>query len=133
LTVDRVRGIPANHCCFDEVQDIDYNHVPVILETMGGQKIRLELYAGTSKTLDNTLEGIWSSSSQAEWVIPCQNCKYENVPAMGQDIEKMIGPYRKDISEMAPGVICAKCRSPIHPRKGFWVHKFPERRWTFAG
>lgn len=133
LTVDRVRGIPANQCCFDEVQDIDYNHVPVILETMGGQKIRLELYAGTSKTLDNTLEGIWSSSSQAEWVIPCQNCKYENVPAMGQDIEKMIGPYRKDISEMAPGVICAKCRSPIHPRKGFWVHKFPERRWTFAG
>jgi hypothetical protein len=133
LSVDRIRGVSANQCCFDEVQDIDYNHIPVVLETMGGQKIRLEMYAGTSKTLDNTLEGLWERSSQAEWCIPCLNCKHLNVPRMGEDLEKMIGPARPDISEQNPGVICSKCSRPLLPRTGMWVHKFPERKLRFAG
>lgn len=129
----RTRGLPANQIYFDEVQDIDHNHIPIVLETLSGQKIRLEAYAGTSKTLDNTIEGLWERSSQAEWCIPCLNCKHLNVPRAGYDLEKMIGDYRDDISEHAPGVICAKCRNCINPRLGRWVHKFPERCWSFAG
>lgn len=133
LSVDRIRGISANQCCFDEVQDIDQQHIPIVLETMGGQKTRLEVYAGTSKTLDNTLEGLWARSSQAEWCIPCRNCRHLNVPKMGHDLEKMIGPYREDICEERPGTICAKCAKPILPRDGKWVHEFPERKDRFSG
>ena len=45
----------------------------------------------------------------------------------------MIGPYHDDISERCPGVVCFKCRRPIFPRQGHWVHRYPDRRWKTAG
>lgn len=52
---------------------------------------------------------------------------------MDCDLEKMIGPLRDDISEDQPGTVCAKCCKPISPRFGHWVHRYPDRRWDFAG
>jgi hypothetical protein len=130
-SADRVRGVSAHANNFDEVQDMDPNLIPIIKETMSASKWRLSMYTGTPKTLDNTIEGLWLSSSQAEWCIPCINCKKLNVPRMGYDLEKMIGPLRDDINLDNPAVICAKCRLPIDPRKGRWVHRFKERRFDF--
>lgn len=130
---DRVRGISAHSCNFDEVQDMDRNLIPIIKETMSASRWRLSMYAGTPKTLDNTIEGLWTSSSQAEWIVPCRNCRYRNTPRMGYDLEKMIGPWHDQISEHIPGTICAKCRRPIFPRDGRWEHQVPKRRWTFPG
>jgi len=132
---DRIRGISAHACNFDEVQDMDRNLIPVIKETMSASKWRLSFYTGTPKTLDNTIQGLFDSSSQAEWVIPCRNCRYRNVPKMGYDLERMIGPWHDQISEHIPGTICAnlKCRRPIYPRDGRWEHQVPNRRWTFPG
>lgn len=132
-SADRVRGVSAHANNFDEVQDMDPNLIPIIKETMSASKWRLSMYTGTPKTLDNTIEGLWLSSSQAEWCIPCMNCKKLNVPRMGMDLEKMIGPLRDDISTEKPAVICAKCRLPIQPRIGRWVHRFKERRFEFPG
>jgi hypothetical protein len=130
-SADRVRGVSAHANNFDEVQDMDPNLIPIIKETMSASKWRLSMYTGTPKTLDNTIEGLWLSSSQAEWCIPCMNCKKLNVPRMGYDLEKMIGPLRDDINLDNPAVVCAKCRLPVDPRKGRWVHRFKERRFDF--
>jgi len=123
----------ANNIAISNCQDMDPNLIPIIKETMSASKWRLSMYTGTPKTLDNTIEGLWQSSSQAEWCIPCMNCKKLNVPHMGMDLEKMIGPNRDDICDDNPAVICAKCRLPINPRKGRWMHKFKERRFEFPG
>jgi hypothetical protein len=135
LDAERTRGISADQTCYDEVQDLDKDFIPIIRETMSGSKYGgLESYAGTPKTLENTLEVLWRDSSMAEWVIKCQRCSYFNVPAMTHDLDKMLGPRRDDITEDKPAVICAKCRRPIHPKEhGRWVHAHPEKRWTFAG
>lgn len=132
-SADRVRGVSAHANNFDEVQDMDPDLLPIIKETMSASKWRLSMYTGTPKTLDNTIEALWLSSSQAEWCIPCNNCKKLNVPRMGEDLEKMIGPWREDISEHLPGVVCAnaRCRLPIQPRNGRWLHRYPERRLRF--
>jgi hypothetical protein len=144
---NRVRGISAHANSFDEIQDMDGSLIPIIQETMSASTWRLSMYAGTPKTLDNPIEGRWLSSSQAEWCIPCFNCKHLNVPKMGYDLEKMIGPWHDNIGVLnptpeqikngvkvgVPGTVCARCRKWIDPRQGRWIHRFPERRWKFPG
>jgi hypothetical protein len=132
LDITRLRGISSDFVGFDEIQDLDYSFVPIIQETLSHSRYSLELYAGTPKTLDNTLQALWTQSSQAEWAIPCLNCRHLNVPSRDQDIYKMIG-HHTDVSEAKPGIICARCARPIFPRQGRWVHRYPQRRWDFAG
>lgn len=136
LDADRTRGLNCNKIAFDEVQDLDSTFIPIIRETMSGSPYGdIVQYAGTPKTLDNTLEQLWLRSSQGEWVIPCPACHYENVPAMSHDLDDMIGPWVPDIGPGRPGTICARssCRRPIDPRGGMWVHAHPERLANFAG
>jgi hypothetical protein len=113
-------------------------HLPIIRETMSASKWALKQYTGTPKTLDNTLEGLWQESSQAEWFVPCLHCTTNghptwNIPSLEFHMEKMIGPYRADITEKAPATICHKCGGVISPRMGRWVHRYPERFWHQAG
>jgi hypothetical protein len=135
LSPDRTRGIPADKVAFDEIQDMDRSFIPVILETMSGSKWGLVQYTGTPKTLDNTIEKLWKDSSQAEWVTKCHHpgCGHWNVPALSHDLLAMIGPFRRDVSEREPGVVCGKCRKPIRPRTGHWIHQYKERRDSFVG
>lgn len=135
LTADRTRGIRADRCAFDEVQDIDPEHFKVIEECMSHSEWGISQYTGTPKTKDNTIETKWEQSSQAEWVITCARgaCSAENIPSMDQHLDKMIGPYRDDISEDSPGLVCYKCSRPLHPRNGRWRHRYPDRKFTFAG
>jgi len=134
LDADRTRGLNCDKVAYDEVQDLDETFIPIIRETMSGsRKWGLEQYAGTPKTLDNTLQKLWERSSQAEWVTTCPKCGYDNVPTMEYDLDAMIGPWRPDICEARPGTICAKCRQPINPRNGIWIHKFPEKVGAFSG
>jgi hypothetical protein len=135
LDAERTRGIPADKNVIDEVQDMNYDFLQIIHETLSGSPWGLKQYAGTPKSLDNTMEKLWQDSSQAEWMIqvPHPGCGHWNVPALDWDLYDMIGPWHRDISEKCPGVVCAKCRKPLNPRTGRWVHAYPERRWTFAG
>lgn len=135
LDAERTRGIPADKNVIDEVQDMNYDFLQIIHETLSGSPYALKQYAGTPKSLDNTIEKLWQDSSQAEWMIKCLQggCGYWNVPCQDNDLLDMIGPWHKEISEKCPGVLCASCRKPLNPRTGRWVHRFPERRWSQAG
>lgn len=135
LDAERTRGIPADKNVIDEIQDMQHEFLQIIHETLSGSPWAIRQYAGTPKSLDNTMERVWQDSSQAEWAIKCHHggCGHWNIPSMYWDLLDMIGPWHRNISEKEPGVVCAKCRKPLNPRSGRWVHQYPERRWLFAG
>ena len=121
---------------------MDISFLPIIHETISASKsYGLIAYAGTPKSLDNTIEKLWLDSSMSEWVIKCPHagCGKWNIPALEHDLVKMIGPAHDGISEKCPGVVCAVCQKPMNPRPysqggtGRWVHRHPEKRWSFAG
>ena len=136
LDAERTRGISCDLIGYDEIQDLDKDFIPIINETMSGSKYGgIEQFAGTPKTMENTMEALWTDSSQAEWLIKCHHggCGHWNVPALSHDLEAMTGPYRDDITQDRPGVVCAKCQKFILPRTGRWVHRYQDRRWKFDG
>ena len=113
LTADRARGIPADRLMIDEIQDILKDNVKVIAECLSFSDYALELYSGTPKTFDNTIEEYWGWSTQNEWAIPC-DCggghsggKYWQIVSIDN-----IGKE---------GLVCRKCDRPIHPERGQWI------------
>lgn len=125
LDAERIRSVSCSDVNLDEVQDIQWEFIPVIAETMSGSKRwRNQLYTGTAKTVDNTIQLLWQDSSQAEWGIECKACNYWNLACMDHDLIKMIGKK---------GPVCAKCGRGIEPRHGGWVHAFPDRQGVFVG
>lgn len=135
LDAERTRGIPADRLSIDEIQDMAYDLLPILHETLSGSPWGLVQMAGTPKSFDNTMQRKWEDSSQAEWAMKCRvgGCGHLNIPSTDWDLLDMIGPWRRDISQKEPGIVCAKCRKPIDPRGGRWLHRFKERRWTFPG
>jgi len=121
-------GVAVHNC-----QDMDPDHIPIIQETMSYSRFAMTHFTGTPKSMDNPLEGLYKRSSGAEWFIPCGSCQHWNIPSIDHDLDAMIGDYNVHISEKYPGTVCAKCRKPINPRHGRWVHRHPDRRWQFAG
>tara|TARA_B100000927_G_scaffold253148_1_gene218710 strand:- start:150 stop:1382 length:1233 start_codon:yes stop_codon:yes gene_type:complete len=115
LNADRVRGIPADLVCIDEIQDIHTDNIPVIEECIAHSSFKFKLYSGTPKSLDNTIEGLWiDDSTQNEWVVPCDRCgggdyRYWNVLD-----EANIGPKF---------LICDKCGKQIYA-----MH--PDSQWA---
>ena len=138
-SVDRARGLFGNDLYVDEVQDMDPSFIPVLQACLDGQDSQSETYCGTAKTTDNTLVKMHSTSSRAEWVIPCQHCtsgyggQTWNIPSREHHLDAMVGPMRDDISMENPGVICYQCRKPLHPHLGHWEHRSPDLRWKQAG
>jgi hypothetical protein len=133
LDADRIRGISADCICVDELQDFDPDHLPIIRECMSHSRFKLMRLAGTPKTLDGSIESVWRRSSQAEWIIPCHRCGQWNIPCLEFHVDAMIGPLHDNIGPNCPGTVCFKCRQPINPRHGHWLHRYPNRRWTLAG
>jgi hypothetical protein len=108
---DRARGFSADRCAFDEVQDIVFESViPVIEECMSNSAHAYSMYCGTPKTMENTIEFLWSLSSQTEWCIKCDACGKSTFI----DSVKALGKF---------GPIClnATCGRPLNPRRGRWV------------
>lgn len=138
LNADRIRGISADFLSIDEIQDMNREHIPIIMETLSHSAWDIRRWTGTPKTLDNTLTGLWLRSSQAEWFIPCTHCTTNghptwNIPSKEFHLDRMLGAWSDDISEMNPATICYKCSGKISPRLGMWRHRYPERRWKCAG
>ena len=133
MDADRTRGINADRLSIDEVQDFDATFLPIVEETLSGSQWALHQYAGTPKTRNNTLQRLFEQSSQGEWMVPCFNCKKENYATLELDLDAMIGPWRSDISVKNPGVVCARCKFPVDPSKGRWVHRHPHLIDAFAG
>ena len=125
-TADSIRGISSDSVTIDEVQDIISDHIPVIEQCMShsiakhelmlpsypdlpGHLFNNRIYAGTPKTIENTMEGFWAQSTQNEWIIRCQHqgCKKYN--------------YINEYNIGDTCLICNKCGKPIYYRDGQWI------------
>lgn len=126
VSADRLRGVSgAASVYLDEVQDIEYEFLPVIEEVTSASRLwGFTICTGTPKTTDTTLGLLWRRSSQAEWIIPCPHCGFFNIPNPEQHLEKMIGKN---------GIICAKCGKPVDPKDGGYVHAYPDKQLVFPG
>lgn len=124
LNADRTRGIPAWLLALDELQDIIADNIPVIEQctSHAPEAMKRFIYAGTPKSLDNTIEYYRSGvskdgkpmSTQGEWVVPCDRHGGEGGRHWNVLGERNIG--RK-------GLICEKCGGPIDP-----MH--PDAQWA---
>jgi hypothetical protein len=112
---ERLRGPSTDRNMYDEVQDILYD--PVITvgnETMAESDYAFETYAGTPKTMENTIQYLWELSTQSEWVMKCEGCgKFSYI-----DSEKSLGKL---------GPICTKCGKYLNPFLGNWVDLAPSK------
>lgn len=124
LDCERVRGISADIVNFDEVQDLDYDFIPLITECMSHSSFRISMFSGTPKTLDNTIEQLWSESSGAEWVIPCESCGYWSMSSIHADLLKMIEPK---------GLSCSQCKNLLNADLGHWYHVQARDHSRFLG
>ena len=106
---DRVRGKSGNSMYLDEVQDMLYDAVIDAEECLSAAEDPKYMYAGTSKSLNTTLEFLWSLSTQKEWIIKCDHCGKWNRPSV-----QNIG---------LKGLICKICGGDIDTFSGHW-HSF---------
>ena len=111
LNADRVRGIPADVICLDEIQDLLTDNIPVIEECASHSHLKLFMYSGTPKSLDNTIEFYWTNqSTQNEWVVPC----HRHAIQVGNS--RVVNKYWNILSEDNIGkksLVCDKCHKPI--------------------
>jgi hypothetical protein len=125
LDAERIRGVSVKEIDIDEVQDINWEFIPIIQECLSGSEdYRNKVYTGTPKSWDNTIQKLWDESSRAEWATRCQACTHWNIATVDHDLLEMIGPTT---------VVCSSCKRPIDPATGGWVHYSPARRPDFVG
>jgi len=123
-TADSIRGISADFVVIDEVQDIISDHISVIGQCMShsiakhkmmrevipdlpAHLFNCKMYAGTPKTIENTMEKYWEQSTQNEWIIKCGHCSKYN--------------YINEYNVGDTCLICNKCGKPIYYENGQWV------------
>lgn len=108
----RVRGPATDQNMHDEVQDILFEVLPIIKETMALSRYKRETFAGTPLTTDNTINELWKRSTQLEWATKCEGCNHWNMLTIENNPMKMIREH---------GYSCSKCGRIINTIKGEWV------------
>lgn len=102
LTADRIRGLSADLLVLDEIQDMLYELIPVIRETLFTSPYKMELYSGTPKSTDNTINYFWEErSTKYEWAMRCTKCSTWNIT----------GPENIGLHFL----ICKKCGGQLYP------------------
>jgi len=114
----RVRGASCDQLLLDEIQDISQDALPVLYETLSASEFGFKRLAGTSKTLNNTLEVEYKKSSQCEWVCKCEHCGKYTIPI---DFETCL-----KISENPLGPGCVYCGKVLNMSTGRWAAARPE-------
>ncbi|MEM0325362.1 MAG: phage terminase large subunit family protein [Candidatus Aenigmatarchaeota archaeon] len=119
---DRIRGISADAIYYDEVQDILYDVIPVINECLAESKYMWKIYAGTPKSMDNTIEYLWQQSKMFEWTFKCNSCNKFLSANSKEIIFKMIDKS---------GIKCPYCSAKItleNIKSGKWLAENPSGR-----
>lgn len=134
-SADRARGIHSRELICDEYQLMFPEVLPVLTATMDASEYGdYIMRAGTPLTNANHLSREFKEhSSRSHWMIKCEACGHHNIASAEQDLLKMIGPMRDDISVDRPGIVCSKCRKPVHPWTGKFVHYNPSKRRDHLG
>jgi len=116
---NRTRGPATMHNIFDEVQGMNQDILPIVNETMAISDIKREIYAGTPLTTDNTINELWKTAHQIEWVTKCTGCNHWNSLTEDNEPLKMI---------QKKGLCCSKCSTLLDTAKGRWVDFNPGDR-----
>lgn len=115
--VDRIRGIAADSLSVDEVQDVAYEALPIMYETLSASDHAFKRHYGTAKTTNNTLELLFNEGSGGEWVMKCDHCNKWNIPNTVENCLRMC--------EGQTGPVCMFCKRPIDVEKGMWAAARP--------
>jgi RNase P subunit RPR2 len=134
---DRARGIPANECVFDETQLMFPEVMAVVKATMNASPTgHITTTAGTPLTNANILSVRFKEeSSRSHWSIKCGACGEWNIAAAEFHLMQMIAtpPNPHDISRNRPAIRCHKCRGPLYPWEGQFVHLNGGKRHEHLG
>jgi hypothetical protein len=126
LTADRVRGIPADVICCDELQDLVTDNIPIIEECASHSHLKIFIYAGTPKSKDNTIQYYWQNmSTQNEWAVPCHR------HAISTGVGNLSKVYWNILGEEHIGktsLVCDRCEKSISPQdeQCQWVSLNPD-------
>ncbi len=111
----RCRGPATDHNIHDEVQDMNFDILPIIKETMALSDFKREFFAGTPLTTDNTINKLWETSAMLEWATKCEGCNHWNMLTIENNPIKMI---RED------GFSCSACSKVLNTVNGEWVSSY---------
>lgn len=119
LNADRCRGIPADVICLDEIQDLLTDNIGVIEECASHSVLNISgrlhkggifMYSGTPKSLDNTLEFLWTNqSTQNEWIVPCHRHSIKT----GDTMSKVYWNILDEDNIGLKAVVCDRCHKPL--------------------
>lgn len=113
MSADRVRGIPADIICIDELQDILTDNIPIIEQCASHSPYKIYMYSGTPKSLDNTIEYYWTEfSTQNEWAVPCHR---HSIMTGGGQTSKVYWNILDEGNIGKTSLICDKCKNQIIP------------------
>lgn len=125
LNADRCRGIPADVICLDELQDLLTDNIPVIEECASHSPLKIFMYSGTPKSLDNTIEFYWTTySTQNEWAVPCHRHAIKTPGGITRAHWNILS--EEHIGEES--LICDRCQKPISAQDDMaqWVSLNPD-------
>jgi hypothetical protein len=122
---DRVRGIAASKLFVDEIQDVEFDALSIIGETLSAAEEPRRFYTGTAKGEDNTLERFRKLTNQLEWGIKCPHCGTWSIPYNEENCVKMT-----TLNPEGPG--CVKCGKLLDVSKGKWVAAAPSVKDKFG-
>lgn len=112
MSADRVRGIPADVICIDELQDIYTDNIPIIEECASHSPYKIFMYSGTPKSIDNPIEWYWVEfSTQNEWAVPCH--RHSIADGGGKSLSKVYWNILSEDNIGKKGLICDRCGHPI--------------------
>lgn len=120
---NRTRGPATMQNIFDEVQGMNLDIIPIVNETMAISEIKREIYAGTPLTTDNTINTLWKTAHQIEWVTKCTGCNHYNTLTEDNEPLKMI---------QKKGLCCSKCGKLLNTNTGRWVDFNPGDRRMYG-
>jgi hypothetical protein len=129
LSPDASRGFAKDVVYWDEYQDINPEHTPVVNECTSGSLLYGEaLYFGTPKSTFGPLTEKFMEGSQGYWCVPCSHCGEETWA--NDDIDDD-GKYACERIITQDGPQCLHCGEIYTVDEvlynGYYKHRFPER------
>lgn len=124
LDADRIRGVAADALSVDEVQDVAYDALPILYETLSASPFSLKRHYGTAKSELNTLELLFKQSNGLEWCIKCEHCGRWSIPWTFEDCLK--------ICSGKTGPVCVHCGKNLDVTKGTWLAARPDIKNTIG-
>lgn len=124
---DSVRGLSTDLIAFDELQDMEAESLPTIIEGQSHSKFKRQLLLGTPKFTNDGLWKNWEVSDMKEWFVKCPNCgeeiaiTYDTILNAGDDLSP-VWYYG-----------CTKCGTELNRRLGYWKSTNENCRVGYSG